>query len=129
MLDVGAAFEDADMYHGLSARCLMQAFCVYVQVLMAALVADSPPDSLQALRMEVNALRKFAVLNYVAVVKGVKKRNRHLRKACSTSRTAMSAVQLLSKQPFFTSTRLAALTTQADLLAEVSCTLSCRLFD
>ncbi|KAK9799425.1 hypothetical protein WJX73_008637 [Symbiochloris irregularis] len=123
-LDVLAKDEHGSNFQRVITRELQEANLFYLseeaklEVLMAALVADSPPDSLQALRMEVNALRKFAVLNYVAVVKGVKKRNRHLRKACSSSSAPMSAVQLLSKQPFFTSTRLAALTTQAELLAE-----------
>ena len=87
---------------------------------MAALLTQAHPASLQTLRVEVNDLRKFAVLNYVAVVKGVKKRNRHLRKACGIVAMPLAAVPLLSDQPFFTSTRLAALSTQADLLAEVS---------
>ena len=34
--------------------------------------------ALPALRAEVTDLRKFVVLNYVAVIKAVKKRNRHL---------------------------------------------------
>lgn len=59
-------------------------------------------------------LRKFAVLNYVAVNKAVKKRNRHLAGAGS-----LHASALLSQQPFFTSPELAALQTRAEVLAQV----------
>lgn len=86
-----------------------------MQVLMASISMAKVPS----MQVEMNALRKFAVLNYVAVVKAVKKRNRHLRKACGVGATPLAAVELLTQQPFFTSTKLARLSTQADVLAEV----------
>ena len=94
------------------------ALLLHVQALMRALPSSQAAD-LQELRVRVNDLRKFAVLNYVAVVKGVKKRNRHLRRTCGAAALPLAAVQLLSQQPFFTSTKLAAMSTQAELLAEV----------
>ena len=102
---------------GHHAVCSLPA-CVHSQELMAAVTAQ-PPAGLQAVRVEANALRKFAVLNYVAVVKAVKKRNRHLRRACGAGAEPLAAVQLLGSQPFFISTKLAALSTRADVLAEV----------
>ena len=40
------------------------------------------PAQLTMLRSELTDLRKFVVLNYIAVIKAAKKRNRHL-KVCS----------------------------------------------
>lgn len=73
-----------------------------------------------ALRAELRELRKWVALNYVAVVKAVKKRNRHLRGACASDAVCpVSAVALLSTQHFFTSGTLAALSTRAEVLAQV----------
>lgn len=73
-----------------------------------------------ALRAELRELRKWVALNYVAVVKAVKKRNRHLRGACAPGAVRpLSAVALLSTQHFFTSGTLAALSTRAEVLAQV----------
>lgn len=73
-----------------------------------------------ALRAELRELRKWVALNYVAVVKAVKKRNRHLRGACASEPVCpVSAVALLSTQHFFTSGMLAALSTRAEVLAQV----------
>ena len=75
------------------------------------------------LRAELRDLRKWAALNYIAVVKAAKKRNRHLGAACAAGPRrahALRAVDVLSRQYFFTSPRLAALTTQAEVLAQVS---------
>lgn len=75
------------------------------------------PDDLTDLMAEIQALKKFATLNYIAVYKAVKKRNRHLLEAfpglaCSTE----DAVALLQKQRFFTSNKLATLFTWAQVL-------------
>jgi len=51
----------------------------------------------------------------------VKKRNRHLATACAPRAVApMRAVELLSHQYFFTSPKLAALATEAEILQKVS---------
>lgn len=75
---------------------------------------------LAAFRAEVLELRKYAVLNSTAVVKAVKKRNRHLQHAVSGARL-LRATELLSQQHFFTSPKLAALSTHAEVLAKVPC--------
>ena len=41
--------------------------------------AQCSPAKLASLRSELTDLRKFVVLNYIAVIKAVKKRNRHLK--------------------------------------------------
>ncbi len=88
-------------------------------------VLCGPAFLLQAvatLRAELLELRKFVVLNYIAVVKAAKKRNRHLRGACGQEQVAsLRAIQVLSQQYFFTSPKLAALSTQAEILAKVRC--------
>jgi predicted component of type VI protein secretion system len=76
--------------------------------------------ALSALRSEIQDLRKYAVLNYYAVVKAAKKRNRHLRAACGGAAVPpLRAVAVLSQQRFFTSPTLAALATQAEILEQV----------
>lgn len=45
------------------------------QAMLKSLKA-SPSESVGSLRMEIADLRKFSVLNYIAVIKSVKKRNR-----------------------------------------------------
>ena len=125
----------------------------------------NPAESIGSFRMEVADLRKFAVLNYIAVIKSVKKRNRHLATACASGTVGpagvaacssttssvlhvngmfhvnsnrgrclhttpalqllcrqvmpMRAVELLSQQYFFTSPKLAALATEAEILQKV----------
>ena len=46
--------------------------------MLADLGSDRQASSAQ-LRSEVTDLRKFVVLNYIAVIKAFKKRNRHLQ--------------------------------------------------
>lgn len=70
-----------------------------------------------ALRSDIQDLRKFVVLNYVAVVKAVKKRNRHLRAACGLRVTSLRAVNILAGQHFFTSLTLAAVATRVEVLS------------
>ena len=77
------------------------------------------PAVLAAFRAEVLALRKFAVLNSTAVIKAVKKRNRHLRHALGPSVQPLRSIDLLSQEHFFTSSRLAALSTGAEVLSQV----------
>ena len=65
-------------------------------------------------------LHSRAVLNYIAVIKAVKKRNRHIQAAVGAAADPqLRAVDLLSQQYFYTSPRLAALATQAELLSQV----------
>ncbi|KAK9868326.1 hypothetical protein WJX84_003439 [Apatococcus fuscideae] len=78
------------------------------------------PAQLTMLRSELTDLRKFVVLNYIAVIKAAKKRNRHLKAACSERVHQVRAVELLSLQYFFTSPRLAALSAEAEVLAQES---------
>ncbi|EFN52946.1 hypothetical protein CHLNCDRAFT_137319 [Chlorella variabilis] len=86
---------------------------------MARLSLASSPCQVAALRSELQDLRRFAVLNHYAVVKAAKKRNRHLQAACGEARVVVvRAVHILSQQYFFTSPKLAALTTQAEILAQ-----------
>lgn len=78
------------------------------------------PGKLAAFAAELTDLRKYAVLNYVACIKAVKKRNRHLRAAVGEAGAGapLRAVDLLSQQYFFTSPRLAALSTRAEVLLQ-----------
>jgi hypothetical protein len=93
------------------------------QAMLGSLGPRSPAAALAQLRAEVQDLRKYAVLNYVAVIKAIKKRNRHLRDACGGAEVApLRAVDLLSCQYFFTSPKLAALSTRAEVLAKVRAT-------
>ena len=71
------------------------------------------------IRAEITDLRKFAVLNYVAVIKAVKKRNRHLGAKVSAAFVQMRAMDVLSMQYFYTSPKLARLATQAEILSQV----------
>lgn len=61
----------------------MSAFFVEQEELLGAALAllppRPPPGALDELRGEIRDLRHYAVLNYIATVKAVKKRNRHLR--------------------------------------------------
>ena len=76
------------------------------------------PAEMDAYNLRITELRKYVVLNYVACIKAVKKRNRHMAK-CGPAAGNLHATALLSRQPFFTSPRLAALQTQAEVLAQV----------
>lgn len=52
-----------------------------MQAALAQQVSDSSPDSkqLSELRSQIRQLIKFVALNYLAVVKAIKKRNRHCK--------------------------------------------------
>lgn len=59
-------------------------------------------------------------LNYIAVIKSCKKRNRQLATGLSTVVVPpLRAVELLSQQYFFTSSKLASLSTEAEILFKV----------
>ena len=77
------------------------------------------PAEMDAYNLRITELRKYVVLNYVACIKAVKKRNRHLSQRYGPSVGTVHASALLSRQPFFTSPKLAALQTQAEVLAQV----------
>lgn len=49
-----------------------------LQAIMQGLTTK-PPAALTSFRSEVQDLKKYVVLNYVAVIKAIKKRNRHLK--------------------------------------------------
>ncbi len=93
-----------------------------VRPAQAAMRALQPgqASALSAFAAELTDLRKYAVLNYVACIKAVKKRNRHLRAAVGASAAGppLRAVDLLSQQYFFTSPKLAALATRAEVLLQ-----------
>ena len=74
---------------------------------------------LHQLTAEILDLRKFAVLNYVAVIKAVKKRNRHLGAKVGGAFVQMRAMDVLSRQYFYTSPKLAGLATQAEIMSQV----------
>lgn len=84
---------------------------------LAAALENATPDheAMAKLMPEFVDLRKYVTLNYIAVVKAVKKRNRHLREVCGSSVVPLRAVSILAEQPWFTSLKLAALTTQAEV--------------
>jgi len=81
---------------------------------------DSSPvraQTLTELRADVQELIKYVALNYLAVVKAIKKRNRHLQEAFgAAANTSLHALDLLVGEIFFTSPRLAGLATQAEVL-------------
>jgi hypothetical protein len=97
-------------------------------------------------RSDINALIKFVALNYLAVVKAIKKRNRHFKAHFGEQRPAgaqqqqqqrhvfggwqqgqqqqqaagfdaLHPLDLLSQEVFFTSNRLAGLATRAEVLS------------
>ncbi len=72
------------------------------------------------LKRDVLDLNKFVVLNYVAVIKAVKKRNKHTVAAAMDSQHvhAMKPMQFLESEYFFTSLKLAAIKTRLDLIAQ-----------
>ena len=94
-----------------------------LEVLIADCQIPTSPVQVNALRIELLDLTKYVALNYVAVVKAVKKRNRHLRELALAQNAAAAcivirAVDILMQQIFFTSPRLAALTTRAEIMGQ-----------
>lgn len=76
-------------------------------------------EGLVQLRLEVQELTKYAVLNYMAVIKAVKKRNRRLAEVVGPTVTPLVALDLLQHQSFFTSKVLSQVATAATILEEV----------
>ena len=71
-----------------------------LQAILGGLQGGSPSAlGLARCRAELMDLRKFVVLNYIAVIKAVKKRNRHLKvgDASSCALVAGSATELAFK--------------------------------
>lgn len=69
-------------------------------------------------RVELKQLIKFVALNYLAVVKAIKKRNRQFKALFGDDvATVLNPIEVLSQQVFFTSTHLAMLATQAEVLS------------
>ncbi|GLI62617.1 hypothetical protein VaNZ11_005280 [Volvox africanus] len=78
-------------------------------------------QQLSVVRAEIKELIKFVALNYLAVVKAIKKRNRHLKETFGASASiSLQALDMLGHEVFFTSPRLAHLATQADVLSSAS---------
>lgn len=73
--------------------------------------------AISRLKSELQDLRKYVVLNYVAVVKAVKKRNRHLAALSQSQVSSIRAVRILAGEYFFTSLRLAQLVTRVEIAA------------
>ncbi|KXZ54403.1 hypothetical protein GPECTOR_5g59 [Gonium pectorale] len=74
-------------------------------------------QELTSLRSEIKELIKFVALNYLAVLKAIKKRNRHLKETFGAAASiSLQALDMLGGEVFFASPRLARLATQADVL-------------
>uniref|UniRef100_A0A7S1X6P0 Protein-serine/threonine phosphatase n=1 Tax=Tetraselmis chuii TaxID=63592 RepID=A0A7S1X6P0_9CHLO len=68
---------------------------------------------------ELKSLKKYVTLNYIAVFKATKKRNRRLAEAFAGEKAAVrprQAAQFLGNQAFFISGRLATLSTHVEVL-------------
>lgn len=80
-------------------------------------LAGSSSVQLKQLRSDIKELIKFVALNYLAVVKAIKKRNRHMTENLGLSDgTTLRALDMLGSEVFFASPRLATLATQAEVL-------------
>ncbi|KAF8072557.1 PSR2 [Scenedesmus sp. PABB004] len=92
-----------------------------LEAALGELAAAAPPsaEALDGLRAQIRELIKFVALNYLGVVKAIKKRNRHARVAFGDAAAphGLHAMDLLRSEVFFTSPRLAALSTRAELMA------------
>ena len=62
-------------------------------------------------------MRRFVVLNHIAVIKIVKKRNKQLKQAETFNLTDIDAVSILMQQPFYVNKDIATLATRAEILA------------
>jgi RNA polymerase II subunit A small phosphatase-like protein len=101
--------------------CCCLLCCLFLQVTLSqhSTAAALSSEQLSALRDEIRQLIKFVALNYLAVVKAIKKRNRHCKVTFGAAATgpALHPLDLLKQEVFFTSPRLAALSTRAELMA------------
>ncbi|CAG9463532.1 unnamed protein product [Pedinophyceae sp. YPF-701] len=76
-----------------------------------------PHATLPQLLSAANDLKKLVALNYIAVVKACKKRNRLMVEAFGPDTAPVNPLDVLRSQPFFTSAELATIGTQAEILA------------
>lgn len=79
---------------------------------------------LAVLRKHLQELTKYAALNYVAVLKAVKKRNRRLMDACGDQVVTVAPFSVLQNQAFFTAAELQQIGSAAMALDPV-CFMSC----
>lgn len=82
--------------------------------------ADELVSIFHDLKRDVLDLNKFVVLNYVAVIKAVKKRNKRIVTASLNAQRIhmMKPMEFLESQYFFTSLKLAGIKTRLDLIAQ-----------
>lgn len=80
-------------------------------------VVDAWKNEFLGLKKEIHDLNKFVMLNYIAVVKAVKKRNRHMKAACPQGMSSMRAGQILVGQYFCSSLKLAAMSTRVEIVS------------
>ncbi len=75
-------------------------------------------DTFRELKSDVHELNKFVLLNYIAVVKAVKKRNRHMVLIAMEESDVlrMKPIQFLATRHFFTSLKLASMKTRLDVV-------------
>lgn len=79
-------------------------------------------DKLQRLanaRQSIQEITNFAALNYSAVLKAVKKRNRRLQLACGDSAITAASYDFLADKSFFRSTTLAQVLQSAQSISQV----------
>lgn len=79
-------------------------------------------DKLQRLakaRQSIQEITNFAALNYSAVLKAVKKRNRRLQLACGDSAITAASYDFLADKSFFKSTTLAQVLQSSQSLSQV----------
>ncbi|KIZ04779.1 hypothetical protein MNEG_3173 [Monoraphidium neglectum] len=111
-----------------------------LEELAAAGAATRDARALAQVRSDISALIKFVALNYLAVVKAIKKRNRHFKSHFGEASQQLQwqrlqqgaggqqqqepagfdplhPLDLLSQEVFFTSNRLAGLATRAEVLS------------
>jgi len=105
-----------------------------IEALAAAPPGARDAQALAQVRGDISALIKFVALNYLAVVKAIKKRNRHFKVSFGERSLRQQHQQqhyqqqqqgfdplhpldLLSQEVFFTSNRLAGLATRAEVLS------------
>eukprot|EP00879_Flechtneria_rotunda_P009513 GHRR01009957.1.p1 GENE.GHRR01009957.1~~GHRR01009957.1.p1 ORF type:complete len:595 (+),score=267.24 GHRR01009957.1:898-2682(+) len=120
-----ASMSPAAPHSPSSCRMVNAAPCLQAALAQHAVsLALLTPDQLAALRADIRQLIKFVALNYMAVVKAIKKRNRHCKAVfgAAAAGPSLQPMDLLRQEVFFTSPRLAALSTQAELIAATAAT-------
>jgi hypothetical protein len=97
-----------------------------LKTLLKELQSSEPSHVLPGLAMlreNLQELTKYAALNYVAVLKAVKKRNRRLRDACGDQVVTVAPFSVLHNQAFFTAAELQDIGSAAVALDPVRFTL------